>query len=210
MPKRPLTLLTALPAAVLVLATAACDGSDAAGRDDGGDAGSSLVPEDASVAWTVTLEEDWSPVQAVAAGDVTVVSTSWEIDEGSEVTAYRHDGSVAWVYERVYGGALLAPVGDDAVLVCDDDEAVTLAADDGSVVEEGPADDERCPGADDEEGIPVPRDDEAYTVAGEELVVDGPDGGYTIALEDTGPEIWGVEGGVVTFDDATDQVRLYR
>lgn len=203
-------LLPVLPVTALLLATAACgdDESSADATESAPEVG--LVSEGASLAWTVTLEEDWSPTHAVAAGDVTVVSTSWEIDEGTEVAAYAEDGSVAWTYGDLYGGALLAPVGDDQVLVCDDDAAVTLSAADGSVVDEGPADDERCPVADDEAGIPVPHHADDYTVDGSTLTVDGPDGDYAINLEDTEPEIWGVDGGVLTFDDETDQVRLYR
>ena len=140
------------------------------------------LAEDASLAWSVQLEPDWSPTHAVAVGDTVVVSTSWEIDEGTEITAYRADGSIAW-QESGYGGALLAPIDDDRVLICDFEESWTVSVDDGSVIAEGNADDERCPVADDDAGIAVPRNDEAYAVHGDVLSVDGPDGTYDITLD---------------------------
>lgn len=199
-----------LPLAVLVLAGAGCQPAD---DDDSGDTpdatAPALIAEDAQLAWSTTLEEDWSPTHAVAVGDTVVVSTSWEIDEGTAITAYRSDGSVAW-QDSGYGGALLAPVGDDQVLICDFEESWTVEVEDGSVVDEGSADDERCPVADDEAGIPVPRNDEAYTLDGSALVVDGPDSDYTVALDEGVTEIWGVDGGVVAFADETDTVHFYR
>ena len=72
------------------------------------------------------------------------------------------------------------------------------------------ADDERCPVADDEEGIPVPRNDEAYTLNGAVLTVDASGGSYDVALDQPVDEIWGVDGGVVAFIDETDTVQLYR
>ena len=47
-------------------------------------------------------------------------------NEGTAITAYRPDGSVAWT-DSGYGGALLAPVGDDQVLICDSEESWTVA-----------------------------------------------------------------------------------
>lgn len=199
--------------ALLLVATGCGDDSSGSDGTVGGDAHvrePGLVAEGATLAWTAQLEADWSPTDAVAAGGVTVVSTSWEIDEGSAVVAYAEDGSVAWEFSEVYGGVLLAVVGGDEVLACDDDTAVTLSADDGSVVDEGTADDERCPVADDEDGVPVDHHDEAYTVTGSELAVDGPDGAYAIELTTPADEIWGVDSGVVTFEDDTDRVSLYR
>ena len=107
---------------------------------------------------------------------------------------------------------ILAPVGDDKVLVCESDTTRVISVADGSVVEEGPGEDEddRCPVADDEEGIPVPHNAEAYSLAGSTLTVHGPDGSYDVALEQPVDEIWGVDGALVTFVDATDTVQLYR
>jgi hypothetical protein len=202
---RSLIRLLSLPA--LLVALAACGDDPDPGRTD---AGPAPVAEDAALAWTVQLEEDWSPTDAVAAGDVTVVSTSWEIDEGTDVVAYDDAGEVAWEYGAIYGAALLAPVGDDQVLACSDDDAVILSAADGSVVDEVSPDDDRCPVADDEAGIPVDHHDDAYTVTGTRLDVDGPEGAYALDLDVADPEIWGVDGGVVAFDDDTDRVLLYR
>jgi hypothetical protein len=203
------SLTPLLPLAALALAFTACQPSE--DDDDAEDTTSapSVVSEDATLAWSAQLESDWSPTHAVAVGDTVIVSTSWEIDEGTAITAYRPDGSVAW-QDSGYGGALLAPVGDDQVLICDFEESWTVSVEDGSVVDEGAADDERCPVADDEEGIPVPRNDEAYTLDGNVLSVDGPDGSYDITLEQPVDEIWGVDGGVVGFIDETDTVVLYR
>ena len=204
-------LLTTLhPLAGLVLAVAACQPAedDVPDRARDGSA-SALVAEDAAEAWSTTLEADWSPTHAVAVGDTVVVSTSWEIDEGTAITAYRADGSVAW-QESGYGGALLAAVGDDQVLICDSEEARTVSFENGSLVSEGDADDERCPVTDDDAGIPVPRNDEAYTLDGTVLSVDGPDGSYEVSLDEPADEIWGVDGGMVTFADETDTVTLYR
>jgi hypothetical protein len=208
MPHRSLTLL--LPLAGLVLAAAACQPAEDEGTDQTQDNPSpALIAEDAGLAWSATLEADWSPTHAVAVGDTVVVSSSWEIDEGTEITAYRPDGSVAW-QDSGYGGALLAPVGDDQVLICDSSESWTVSVEDGSVVSEGDADDERCPVADDEAGIPVPRNDEAYTVDGNVLSVEAPGGSYDVTLEGPVDEIWGVDGGVVAFVDETDTVTFYR
>lgn len=198
------------------LALAACSdddsdrGTDTTEPSDGSTSG--LLAEDASLAWSVPLQEDWSPTHAVAVGDTVIISTSWEIDEGAYVTGYDADGSAAWS-ESVYGGALLAPVGADQVLICTSDAATTVSAEDGEEVEVGPADDERCPVADDEAGIPVPRNDEAYTLDGNVVTVEAPDGTYTVTLEEAGstaPEIWGVAGGLVAFVDETDTVLFYR
>lgn len=210
MPARSFLRLLPLPALVVALAACGDSGSGGSSGSDGEPAAVAPVAEDASLAWTAQLESDWSPTDAVAAGDVTVLSTSWEIDEGSEVVAYDADGAVAWEYGDVYGGVLLAAVGDDQVLACSDDQAVVLSAADGSVVDEVAADDERCPVADDDAGIPVDHDDDAYTVSGTDLQVSGPDGDYSVALDVADPEIWGVDGGLVAFDDATDRVLLYR
>ena len=207
---RPQLLKTLLPLGVLALAVTACQEPEDEAKDRAGDATSfALIAEDATLAWSVPLESDWSPTHAVAVGDTVVVSTSWEIDEGTEITAFAPDGSVVWT-DSGYGGALLAPVGDDQVLICDSEESWTVAIEDGSVVDEGAADDERCPVADDEEGIPVPRNDEAYTLDGSVLTVDGSDGSYDVALDEPVDEIWGVDGGVVAFVDETDTVQLYR
>ncbi len=200
-----------LPLAALALAFTACQPAE--DDDDAEDTTSSpaVVAEDASLAWSVQLEEDWSPAHAVALDDTVIVSTSWEIDTGAEVTAYGPDGEVVW-QESTYDTALLAPVGDDEVLVCESDVTQVLSVADGSVVSEGPGEDdeERCPVSDDEEGIPVPRNDEAYTLDGDVLSVDGPDGSYDITLDQPVDEIWGVDGGVVGFVDETDTVVLYR
>jgi hypothetical protein len=201
----PLLRLVSLPALLVVLAACGDDPDSEAP-----DAGPAPVQRTASLAWTVQLESDWSPTDAVAAGGVTVLSTSWEIDEGTDVVAYDEAGDVAWEYGGIYGAALLAPVGSDQVLACGDDDAVVLSTADGAVVDEVSPDDERCPVADDEAGIPVDHHDDAYTVTGSELSVHDPDGDYTIALEVSDPEIWGVDGGVVAFDDDTDRVLLYR
>ena len=192
----PVLRLLSLPALLVTLA--AC-GDDDSERPDPGPA---PVAEDASLAWTVQLESDWSPTDAVAAGAVTVLSTSWEVDEGTDVVAYDDDGEVAWEYGAIYGAALLAPVGDDRVLACSDDDAVVLSTADGSVVDEVSPDDEA--------GVPVDHHDDAYTVSGTELAVDGPGADYTVPLDVSDPEIWGVDGGVVAFDDDTDRVLLYR
>ena len=204
------SLSALLPLAALALAVTACQPAE---DDDTGADGTTSAPallaEDASLAWSVQLEEDWSPTHAVAVGDVVVVSSSWEIDEGTAITAYRSDGSVAW-QDSGYGGALLAPVGDDQVLICDFEESWTVSVEDGSTVDEGEADDERCPVADDEAGIPVPRNDEAYTVEGATISVDGPDGSYDVTLDQPVDEIWGVDGGVVGFIDESDTVVHYR
>lgn len=207
----PRLLTPLLPLAALALATAACQPAE----DDEPKASDrptsyALVPEDATLAWSAQLAEDWSPTHAVSVGDVVVVSTGWEIDEGSEVIGYGADGSVLWQDDNYYGGVLLAPVGDDQVIACDDEEAQILSVADGSVVGEAPADDERCPVADDEAGIPVPRNDEAYTLGNGVLTVAGPDGEYDVALDPGVTEIWGVDGGVVGFVDETDTVVLYR
>lgn len=209
MRSRSLTAL--LPLAALALALSACQDSESDGTDDTPDVAGTpaLVAEDATLAWSAQLAEDWSPTHAVAVGDVVVVSSSWEIDEGTEITAYDAAGTVLW-QQSGYGGALLAPVGDDQVLICDFEESWTVSVDDGDVVDEGDADDSRCPVADDEAGIPVPRNDEAYRVAGNVLTVDSPDGAYEIALEEAPSEIWGVDGGVLTFVDETDTIHLYR
>lgn len=202
--------LTPLPLVALVLASAACQPAEDDEPDHARDvSASALIAEDASLAWSTTLDADWSPTHAVAVGDTVVVSTSWEIDEGTEISAYRADGSIAWE-QSGYGGALLAAVGEDQVLICDSLESWTVSVVDGSLVAEGDADDERCPVADDDAGIAVPRNDEAYAVEGEVLTVDGPGGTYEITLEEAPSEIWGVDGGVVTFVDETDTVRLYR
>lgn len=201
-------LIPLLPLTALALAVTACQPEEDA--EDRGDATSyAVLAEDASLAWSVQLESDWSPTHAVSVGDTVIVSTGWEIDEGTAITAYRPDGSVAWT-DSGYGGALLAPVGDDQVLICDSEESWTVAVEDGSVVDEGAADDERCPVADDEEGIPVPRNDEAYTLDGATLTVETADGSYDVALDQPVDEIWGVDGGVVAFVDETDTVQLYR
>ncbi len=199
-----------LPLAALALAVTACQPAEDDDPDQARDgSASALIAEDAALAWSTTLEADWSPTHAVAVGDTVVVSTSWEIDEGTAITAYRADGSVAW-QESGYGGALLAPVGDGQVLICDSEEARTVSVEDGSLVSEGDADDERCPVADDDAGIPVPRNDEAYTLDGTVLSVDAPGGSYEVTLDEPADEIWGVDGGVVAFADETDTVTLYR
>ncbi|GAA3814830.1 hypothetical protein [Nocardioides panacisoli] len=199
--------LLSLPA--LLVALAAC-GDDSDPRRDTGPAPVAPVARDAALAWTVQLESDWSPTDAVAVGGVTVLSTSWEIDEGTDVVAYDEDGEVAWDYGGIYGAALLAMVGDDQVLVCGDDDAVLLSTTDGTVVDEVGPDDERCPVADDDAGIPVDHHDEAYTVSGTELAVSSAGEEYTVALDVSDPEIWGVDAGVVAFDDDTDRVLVYR
>ena len=200
-----LSRLMPLPA-LLVALTACGDDPDT----DRAAPGPAPVGADAALAWTAQLEPDWSPTDAVAVGGVTVLSTSWEIDEGSAVVAYDDEGRAAWTYGGIYGAALLAPVGDDEVLACGDDGAVVLAAADGAVVEEVAPDDERCPVADDDAGIPVDHHDDAYTVSGTELAVHGPDGDHTLVVDVADPEIWGVDGGVVVFDDDADRVLLYR
>lgn len=212
-----------LPFAALALAglalTACSDDSDDSdkGKDSSSESSTGLLAEDASLAWSVQLEQDWSPTHAVAVGGNLIVSTSWEIDEGAYVTAYEPDGSVAWS-ESVYGGALLAPVGDDEVLICTFEYSSLVSAEDGEEIgDQGPADDERCPVADDEEGIPVPHNDEAYSLNGNVITVAGPDGSYDVTLEESvsldgqpvTPEIWGVDGGVVAFVDETDTVLFY-
>lgn len=200
--------LSLLPLAALALAFTACQPAE---DDDVQVTASapSVIAEGATLAWSVQLQQDWSPTHAVAVGDTVVVSSSWEIDEGTEITAYGPDGSVAW-QDSGYGGALLAPVGDDQVLICDSEESWTVSVDDGSRVSEGGADDERCPVADDDAGIPVPRNDEAYALDGSVLTVDTPDGSYEVTLDQPVDEIWGVDGGVVAFVDQTDTVTLYR
>jgi hypothetical protein len=210
-----------LPLAVLALVLTACsDDSDGnSGKDDTTESSASgPLAEDASLAWSAQLDQDWSPTHAVAVADRVILSTSWEIDEGAYVTAYDDEGSRVWS-ESVYGGALLAPVGDDEVLICTFEYSSLVSAEDGEEFgEQGPADDERCPVADDEAGIPVPHNDEAYTVNGNVVTVDGPDGSYEVVLaESVGldgqpvtPEIWGVEGGIVAFVDETDTVLFYR
>lgn len=202
------SLLLLLPLTLTVLAAGCDDEPDEKGTDRAAPT-SGVLAEDASLAWSVELEEDWSPTHAVAVGDTVVVSTSWEIDEGAYVTAYDADGSQAWS-ESVYGGALLAPVGDDQVLICTDDAATVVSAADGEEVEVGAADDPRCPVADDDAGIPVPHDDEAYTVAGDVVTVDAPDGAYDVTLEAAPSEIWGVAGGLLAFVDETDTIYFYR
>ena len=202
-------LTSLLPLAALALAVTACQPAEDDDKARDPATAPSLVAEDASLAWSVQLELDWSPTHAVAVGDTVVVSTSWEIDEGTAITAYNSDGSPAW-QESGYGGALLAAVGDDQVLICDFEESWTVSVDDGSIVSEGEADDERCPVADDDAGIPVPRNDEAYTLDGSVLSVDAPDGSYEVTLDQPVDEIWGVDGGVVTFVDETDTLALYR
>lgn len=207
------SLTSLLPLAALALAFTACqpaEEDDDSGTDDTTSSAPALLAADATLAWSVQLEEDWSPTHAVAVGDVVVVSTGWEIDEGSAVTAYGPDGSVLWTDSAYYGGALLARVGEDQVLACDDIESQVLAVEDGSVVSEGPPDDERCPVADDDNDIPVPRNDEAYTLKGDVLSVDGPDGSYDVTLDQPVDEIWGVDGGLVGFIDESDTVVLYR
>ncbi len=202
--------LTPLALAGFVLALAACQPAEDDDPDHARDGSApALIAEDASLAWSITLDADWSPTHAVAVGDTVVVSTSWEIDEGTEITAYRADGSIAWE-QSGYGGALLAALEEDQVLICDSEESWTVSAVDGSLVAEGDADDDRCPVADDDAGIPVPRNDEAYAVEGEVLTVDGPGGPFEVTLDEAPSEIWGVDGGVVTFVDETDTVRLYR
>ena len=202
-------LKTLAPLALVTLAVTACQDSEDEAKDGAGDASSyALVAEDASLTWSAQLESDWSPTHAASVGDVVVVSTSWEIDMGAEVVAYGPDGGVVWA-ESTYDSALLAPVGDDEVLVCESDSSRVLSVADGSVVSEGGADDERCPVADDEEGIPVPRNDEAYTLDGDVLSVEGSDGSYDVTLDQPVDEIWGVDGGVLTFIDETDTVQLY-
>lgn len=202
-----------IPLAALALAFSACqpaEDDDRDGRSGDGTAAPALLAPDATLAWSAQLDEDWSPTHAVAVGDTVVISTGWEIDEGTEITGYRPDGSVAW-QDSGYGGALLAPVGDDRVLICDDEGSRTVEVADGTEVSEGPADDERCPVADDEAGIPVPRGDEAYTLDGNVLTVDAPDGSYTVTLDEgVDEEIWGVDGGLVAFDDDTDTVLYYQ
>ena len=201
------TLIRLLPLPALVLALAACGDDDSSSGSDPTSTSVAPAPEGGARAGKGPLAADGSPPAAVAVADVTVLSTSWEIDEGSEVVAYDDGGEPAWQYGDVYGAVLLAPVGDDQVLACSDDAAVILSAADGTVVDEVSPDDDRCPVADDEAGIPVDHHDDAYTVSGTELQVDG---GYSITLDVADPEIWGVDGGVVAFDDATDQVLLYR
>jgi len=197
-----------LPLAALVAAFTACQ--PAMGEEPDATATSpALVSDDASLAWSVRLDQDWSPTHAVAVGDTVVVSSSWEIDEGTEITAYRADGSVAW-QESAYGGALLAPVGYDQVLICDSEKSWIVASADGALISDGEAGDERCPVADDEAGIPVPHHDEAYTLAGNVLTVAGPDGSYQVTLDEAPSEIWGVDHGVLTFVDETDTIHLYR
>jgi hypothetical protein len=202
---RPLSRpLSAVPIAALLLATAACGDDSSSTGGPGG-----LVAEDASLAWTVSVDEEWGPTDAVAVGDVVLVSTGWSIDEGTRVTAYDADGSYLWSSDSFYGGAALGVAGDDTVVVCDDDSADVLSVSDGSVVEEQSGSDERC-SVEDVEADRLDRDDDAYTVSGNELTVDGPDGEYTITLEDSDPDLWGVEGGVVTFAEDTHELRFYR
>lgn len=197
-----------LPLAALVAAFTACQPA-MGGEPDTDVAAPVLVSDDASLAWSVQLDEDWSPTHAVAVGDVVVVSSSWEIDEGTAITAYDADGSVLW-QESAYGGALLAPVGYDQVLICDSEKSWTVATSDGSLISDGAADDERCPVADDEAGNTVPRNDEAYTVKKDRIVVDGPRMDYDVALDQPVDEIWGVDAGILTFVDKTDTIQLYR
>lgn len=208
MTMRSLTAL--LPLAALALAVPACQPAedDDEGQDPTPASAPELLAEDASLAWSVQLDEDWSPTHAVAVGDVVVVSTGWEIDEGTEVTAFGPDGSVLWTDSAYYGGALLAPVGDDQVLACDDEEARILSVTDGLVISEESSDD-RCV-VEDEESDSVPHNDEAYTLDGNVLTVDGPDGSYDVTLDEPVDEIWGVDGGVLGFIDGTDTVVLYR
>jgi hypothetical protein len=205
-------LLPVLPITALLLATAAC-GDDESSGGSGSDGGSepALVAEDASVAWSVPFDDEWSPTDAVAVGDVVVVSSGWSIDEGTRVTAYDADGSVLWESEDFYGGAALGVAGDDGVVVCDDDSSDTLSVTDGSVVEEAEGDDERC-SVEDEEADTLDHDDAAYTVSGTGLTVDGPDGEYSLTLEDSDPEIWGVDGGVLSYAEGEEGavLRLYR
>jgi hypothetical protein len=205
-----LRLLTPLlPLAALALAATACQPAEDDDDQPTTTQTAALVAEDASLAWSVQLEADWSPTHAVALGEVVVVSSSWEIDEGTEITSYDADGSIVWQTSG-YGGALLAAVGDHQVLICDSEESWTVSIDDGERVSEGEADDERCPIADDDAGIPVPHNDEAYTLDGAVLTVDAPGGSYEITLDEPADEIWGVDGGVVAFVDETDTVQLYR
>jgi hypothetical protein len=209
---KPHALSSLLPLAALALAVTACQpADDDEAKDDSTSSAPALVAEGATLAWSTQLESDWSPTHAVAVGDLVIVSSSWEIDEGAEVTAYTADGGVAW-QQSTYDAALLAPVGDDQVLVCESDVTTIISVDDGSVVSEGPGEDEddRCPVADDEEGIPVPHNDEAYTVNGAVLTVDAPGGSYDVTLDQPVDEIWGVDGGVVAFVDESDTVMLYR
>ncbi len=202
------SLTPLLPLAALVAGFTACQPA-MGGEPDATVPSDLLVSDDASLAWTVQLDEDWSPTHAVAVGDTVVVSSSWEIDEGTEITAYDADGSVVW-QESAYGGALLAPVGYDQVLICDSEKSWTVAVSDGSLVSDGEADDERCPVADDEAGIPVPRNDEAYTVQRDRIVVDGPRMDYDVPLDQPVDEIWGVDAAILTFIDKTDTIQLYR
>ncbi len=176
-----------------------------------------VIGEDAAVAWSATFEEDWSPVDVVQVGDVLVVSQSWSIDEGSSVLAYdAADGRRLWSYGNTYGSPLVAAV-DDTVLVCSDTEVIDPVYLDPETGEEtGTADAEECdsPG-DDETGTKFggkggPLIDR-YQVSGSTLTVLDEDGSalYDVALQDADPEIWTVDGAVVTFTEETWELRFY-
>ncbi|WP_183094012.1 hypothetical protein [Nocardioides stalactiti] len=197
-----------LPLTALALATTACQPAE--DEDPTDDATSyALVAEDATRVWSAQLDEDWSPTHVISLDNVVIVSSSWEIDEGTEITAFDSGGEVLWT-DSGYGGALLAPAGEDHVLICDFAESWTVRLEDGDRIDEGDADDERCPVSDDEAGIAVPRHDEAYTLGNGVLTVASDEGDFEVALEPGVTEIWGVDGGVLTFADATDTVALYR
>ncbi len=174
---------------------------------DLGEEETDAIPEDATVAWTAPIEEEWDADDAVHIGDVVVVSTKWTIEESSNIVAFdAEDGSAAWEYGWMYGSIELTPVGTDEVQACDDLGGVILDPE-GEVVREATA--EECPeefdGADTEKG-------DVYEVDGDELLVySSPEFEellYRVQLEDEDPLAWGVEGGVVTFYDG--QVRFYR
>lgn len=206
----PRSLTPLLPLAVLVLALSACQGDEGSSADPRSDSPpAKAIPADASVAWSATLEEDWDATDAVAVGDMVLVATKWDLEEDSAVTGYDSEGQQWWQQEPGYGTIELTVLDDGTVRSCDDLGGEILDPATGDVVREPTA--EECP--EELDGADTTADD-VYEVDGSDLVVyddvEHSAERYRIGLRDSDAVAWGVEGGVVTYSEASHEVRFYR
>ncbi len=141
-----------LPLAVLALAATACQNSTDMNADD-------VATTDAPVIWTAPVADDWDVTGAIAADDVVIVATSWDLEADSAATAYDTDGSVLWQHGPGYGSLELAVLDDGTLQVCDDLGGNIVDPATGTVEREATA--EECP--EDFDG-PGPSADGTYEV----------------------------------------------